>query len=53
MNKWLHRLTHDDDKIDKLEDKFALNTFIEIYVFWLAAVVTIGVFLYLLNMILE
>lgn len=40
IRKWLKRLRTDDDGIDKLEDRFATNTWLEIYLLWIAIALT-------------
>lgn len=40
FNRWLKRLRSDDDGIDKLEDRFATNTWLEIYLLWIAICLT-------------
>jgi len=52
MNFW-KRLNTDDEGKDKLEDKYALNTYQEIYLFWIGAMLTFLCFLIVANMILS
>jgi hypothetical protein len=40
-NGFIHRLQNDDEGRDKLEDKWAANTYLEIYLIWIAAALTI------------
>lgn len=41
IDRWLNRLRTDDDGIDKLEDRFATNTWLEIYLLWIAICLTV------------
>ena len=47
---WLKRLLGDDAGIEKLEDEYPTNTFIELYLMWIALVLTFLVIVVLASM---
>ena len=49
--RWLTRLLKDDEGVEKLEDKYPTNTFLEIYLITLIGVVGLLCFLIALSMV--
>ena len=39
--RFLYRLQHDDEGADKLEDQYPFNTYLELFIAWLATAVSI------------